>query len=217
MGSQTYTERDLLEHFGEVLIALEEVKAGMYSAKLSTDQPPTSPLGALYKGVNEMIEALEGEQRRTRAYQAELEEKLAMIEQQRSDIRKMSTPIIEIWDGVICLPIIGTMDAERSDEMAASLLPAVVEKKARCVLVDVTGIDIMDTNAIDTFIRMARSVRLLGSKCVLTGLNPRFARTIVDLGVELADIQTYRSLRAALADDLARRAEEEREDTDDEP
>lgn len=82
--------------------------------------------------------------------------------------------------------------------MTRTLLATVVEKKTPLVIIDITGIEVMDTRASDNFVRMARSVRLLGAKCVLSGVHPNIARTIVQLGVDLSGIESYRSTREAL-------------------
>jgi rsbT co-antagonist protein RsbR len=82
--------------------------------------------------------------------------------------------------------------------MTDALLKAVVDRAARCAIIDITGIDIMDTGTADHFVRMAKSVKLLGADCVLTGINPHIARTLVQMDVQLVGITTYRSLRTAL-------------------
>lgn len=189
---------EVIDRVADILMLLSDVAAGDYSMRLETDLPENHPLGALYLGINEMIESLGAAQERTAAYQAELEEKLRTIEQQRTAIRELSTPIIEVWESVLCLPVVGVVDSVRSSEMTQELLDAVVEKKSRFTIIDITGIEVMDTGAADHFIRMARSVQLLGAQCVLTGINPRTAQTIVHLGVDLGNIITYRTMRDAL-------------------
>lgn len=190
-------EGEILDKIADVLIALSEVSVGIYK-RLSTDLPLTHPVGALFQGVNEMIESLQREKQTNASYQSELEEKLQTIERQRSSIRELSTPIIEIWDRILCLPIVGVMDTTRSGEMTDALLKAVVDRAARCAIIDITGIDIMDTGTADHFVRMAKSVKLLGADCVLTGINPHIARTLVQMDVQLTGITTFRSLRTAL-------------------
>jgi rsbT co-antagonist protein RsbR len=190
-------EGEVLDKIADVLLVLSEVSIGIYK-RLDSSLPPSHPVGALFQGVNEMIEALEREKQLTASYQRELEEKLNTIERQRSSIRELSTPIIEIWDRVLCLPIVGVMDTTRSAEMTDSLLKTVVERSARCAIIDITGIDVMDTGTADHFIRMAKAVQLLGAECVLTGINPHIARTLVQMGVTLTGITTHRSLRTAL-------------------
>jgi rsbT co-antagonist protein RsbR len=187
--------RDRLE---DVLRVVAEVTRGDYSTRLPADLPAGHALQGLFSGVNEMIEALAAQETRNIEYQRELEDKLATIEQQRLAIRELSTPIMEVWEGILCLPIVGIMDSTRSADMTDALLRAVVATRARCTIIDITGIEVMDTSTADHFLRMAKAVQLLGAACVLTGLNPQIAQTLVHMDVDLGDLVTHRSLRDAL-------------------
>ena len=192
------SDEQILESVADALLTLANVGFGDYTTRLAVDVDDTSPLASLYRGINEMIESLSAEQAKSKAYQAELEDKLQTIEKQRAAIRDLSTPIMEVWDGVLCLPVVGVMDTMRSVEMTNSLLQTVVEKKTRCIIIDITGIDVMDTRTVDHFMRMARAVRLLGAQCVLTGINPHIAQTVVHMGIDLSNIVTHRTLHEAL-------------------
>jgi rsbT co-antagonist protein RsbR len=143
---------------------------------------------------NDLASAKAAEEERSR----ELADKLATIEQQRTAIRDLSTPVMEVWDGILCLPIVGIMDSTRSADMTDALLRAVVATKAQCTIIDITGIEVMDTQTADHFIRMAKAVRLLGAECVLTGINPQIAQTVIHMGFGITDIVAHRSLRDAL-------------------
>lgn len=193
---------DLLEQnnsrIGDILAVLAKVGRGDYDSRLAIDMPDDHPAAALYRGINEMIESLSIAQQRSAAFRKELEEKLATIEAQRAAIRELSTPIIEVWEGVLCMPIVGVMDSSRSADMMNALLQSVSDKGAEYVIIDVTGIEVMDTRTADQFIRTARAVQLLGAECVLTGINPRIAQTIVHMGLDLESVTTLRSLRSAL-------------------
>jgi len=133
----------------------------------------------------------------------ELEEKLATIEHQQNAMRELSSPLIEVWAGVLCLPVVGIVDTQRSAEMSAALLDAVVGRQVRVAIVDLTGVDVIDTKTADHFLKMTRAVRLLGAECVLTGIKPAVAQTLVHIGVDLTAITTLRSLRDALQRHLA--------------
>ncbi len=195
----------LAERIADILLTLADVGAGDYSVRLDTNLPESDPFGALRVAINEMVESLEDAAARSQAYQRELEDKIVTIERQREAIRELSTPIMEVWDGVLCLPIVGVMDSHRSAEMTESLLQAIVDKGALCAIIDITGIEAMDTRTADHFLRMAKAVRLLGAHCVLTGINPAIAQTVVHIGVDLQGIQTHRSLRDGLRQWVARR------------
>ena len=188
----------MLERIADILLVVADVGNGVYSTRLRSDFPSDHPLSTLYEGINQMISSLATEQQRSAAYQQELEEKLAMIEVQRAAIRELSTPIIEVWEGVLCLPVVGVLDSTRSAEMTEALLSAIVEKKADCAIIDITGIQVMDTGTADHFLRMARAVRLLGANCLLTGINPAIAQTIIHMGVDLSGVVTHRTMRNAL-------------------
>lgn len=192
------SDEQILESVADALLTLANVGFGDYSTRLDVAADDSTPLASLYRGINEMIESLSSEQAKSKAYQAELEDKLQTIEKQRAAIRELSTPIMEVWDGVLCLPVVGVMDTMRSVEMTNSLLQTVVEKKTRCIIIDITGIDVMDTRTVDHFMRMARAVRLLGAQCVLTGINPHIAQTVVHMGIDLSNIVTHRTLHEAL-------------------
>jgi len=135
---------------------------------------------------------------RAEASTRDLEAKLETIEMQQAAIRELSTPIIEVWAGVLCLPVVGVVDSQRSAEMTETLLETIVAKQARTAIVDITGIDVMDTKTADHFIKMARAVRLLGAECIVSGINPGIAQTLTHIGVDLTGVRTMRSLRDAL-------------------
>lgn len=197
-------DEELIDSVADVLLVLSNVGLGDYTSRVPVDGIDEShPLYSLYCGINEMIASLADEQARREAYQSELEDKLQTIERQRVAIRELSTPIIEVWDSVLCLPIVGVLDTVRSTEMTVALLQAVVEKEARYAIVDITGIEVMDTGTAEHFVRMARSVSLLGAQCSLTGMNPHIAQTVAHMGIELSGIQTYRSLKDALQQTVA--------------
>jgi rsbT co-antagonist protein RsbR len=189
-------DAELLENVADALLVLANVGYGDLEGRIPV--AGDGPIAALFAGINEMIESLAVERDRNRAYARELEERVATIEQQRAAIRELSTPVIEIWDGVLCLPVVGVVDSVRSAQMTDVLLHAIAEKRAGCAIVDITGIEVMDTRTVDHFIRMAKSVRLLGAQCLLTGVSPNIAHTMVHMGVTLTDVATHRSLREAL-------------------
>ena len=195
----------MLERIADALLVLSNVGFGDLDGRVVVEDHADHPLAALFAGINETIEALRTEREKNRAYQAELEEKLTTIEQQRNAIRELSTPVMEIWDGVLCLPVVGVVDSARSAQMTDVLLQTISMRGSRCAIVDITGIEVMDTKTVDHFVRMAKAVRLLGAECLLTGVSPNIAHTMVHMGVTLTDITTYRSLREALRSHVAQR------------
>jgi rsbT co-antagonist protein RsbR len=190
----------ILEHIIDVLMVLSEVTSNDFSGRLETTLPDDHPISALYKGINETVASLATAQERMLSYQRELEEKLDTIARQRAAISELSTPVIEIWNGVLCMPFVGVMDTARGAEMTEAILRATIEKNARCTIIDITGIEVMDTGTADHLIRVAKAIRLLGARCVVTGISPTIAQTIIHMGVQLDGVITRRSLRDALQD-----------------
>lgn len=134
----------------------------------------------------------------------ELKERIATIELQNQTILELSTPIIEVWDGVLCLPLVGVIDSERSAAMTEQLLDTVVRTGAATTIVDITGVDLIDTRIADQLVKMSKAVRLLGADCILSGINPRIAHTLTSLGIDLQGLTTVRSLRDGLERKLAK-------------
>jgi rsbT co-antagonist protein RsbR len=191
-------EVDLEASIGGILNLLAKVAKGDLTHRLESQYPDSHPVGALSHSINAMIEALADARARSEGYVVDLQDKLGAIERQQLAIQELSTPIIEVWNGVLCVPIVGLLDSTRTAEMTSALLAAIVQKKADCALIDITGIDVMDTRVVDHFVRMARAVRLLGAECVLSGVHPNISRTIVQMSIDLHGITTHRTISEAL-------------------
>jgi rsbT co-antagonist protein RsbR len=186
------------EEIAAIVRLLESVREGEWDARLADDLPDTHPLRALHESVNGVIAALSSERERRARLQVEIEERLTTIELQQAALRELSTPIIEVWSGVLCLPIIGVMDSDRSAQMMDQLLSAVADKRAAHVIIDVTGVDIMDSRTLNHLVSMAKAVRLLGASCVITGIPPAVAQALVAMQFDTSSLATLRSLREAL-------------------
>jgi len=130
--------------------------------------------------------------------EADQREKLALIERQANAIRELSTPILEVHDGVLCLPIIGVVDSSRAAEMMHLTLEAVVSEQARFLIIDLTGVPVLDTSTADRLLAIARAAGLVGAQTVITGLQPAVAQTVVTLGVGMGEVRTLRNLKDGL-------------------
>lgn len=135
-----------------------------------------------------------------RRAQKALEDRIALIERQRTLIERLSTPILRIWDGVIALPIIGAVDAERAAAMMDQLLAEVSARGVSFALLDLTGVEAIDTTTADQLLRIAGATRLLGAQAIITGIRPAVAQAMVALGVDLSAVETRSSLREGLRD-----------------
>jgi rsbT co-antagonist protein RsbR len=128
----------------------------------------------------------------------ELERRLVTIQDQQRAIHELSAPVINVWDNVLTVPLIGTMDNHRANELIERLLGAVGRSGTRYVILDLTGVDALDTSIAGHLLRLLLSLRLLGVEGLVTGISPQVAQTMVGLGVEFENVRTFRSLREGL-------------------
>lgn len=121
-----------------------------------------------------------------------------IIRQQREDMVELSTPVIKVWDKILTLPIIGTLDSRRAQLMMESLLHKIVETGSIIAILDITGVKTMDTLVANHLIKTVTAARLMGARCILTGVAPGIAQTMVQLGIDLSQITT----RAQMSDGI---------------
>src|SRR5437588_840941 len=121
-----------------------------------------------------------------------------IIRQQREDMMELSTPVIKVWDKILSLPIIGTLDSRRAQLMMEALLQKIVETSSVIAILDITGVKTMDTLVANHLIKTVTAARLMGARCILTGVSPAIAQTMVQLGIDLTEITT----RAQMADGI---------------
>ena len=121
-----------------------------------------------------------------------------VIRQQRADMLELSTPVIKVWDKILTLPIIGTLDSRRAQMMMEALLQKVVETGSTIAILDITGVRTMDTLVANHLIKTVTAARLMGARCILTGVSPAIAQTMVQLGIDLSQITT----RAQMSDGI---------------
>lgn len=129
---------------------------------------------------------------------AALEEKSRLLEV----IREASTPIAPVVEGILIVPLVGVFDAFRAESLTDKLLQEVSRSRARVVILDITGVPVFDADAAQLIIRLAQAIRLLGTEMLVVGVSPRMARTIVELGVDLAGLRTLGTLQDGLAQAL---------------
>ncbi|MDC0681728.1 PAS domain-containing protein [Sorangium atrum] len=134
-----------------------------------------------------------------RRAQDELRARITQIEKQQEVIRNLSTPIIEVWNGVLTLPMIGVVDSVRTAEVMDALLARIMEKQAHFAILDLTGVEVVDTKVASHLIELVAAIRLLGAEGIVAGIKPNVAQTMVALGLDLSTIATQRDLRAALS------------------
>ncbi|WP_438035358.1 STAS domain-containing protein [Sorangium sp. So ce204] len=129
----------------------------------------------------------------------ELQQSAELIAAQQETIRVLGTPVLPLAKGVLAMPLIGPLDARRSEQIMEGLLHGVTKESASVVILDVTGVETIDAQAADAVVRAARAVRLLGARVLVTGIQPSMAQVLVQLGVDLRGITTYSTLQSGIA------------------
>jgi rsbT co-antagonist protein RsbR len=130
--------------------------------------------------------------------ESELQAALEKVQQQQAVLQRVETPIIQVWDGVLALPIIGLLHAGRAAQITEQLLTEITRSHARFAILDLTGVDIVDTSTAEQLTRIGRSVHMLGGRAIITGMRPAIAQTMTHIGLDLSQVMTMRNLQDAL-------------------
>ena len=131
-----------------------------------------------------------------KTYQKSREE---VINRQQREMLELSTPVVKLWDGILALPMIGTLDSARTQVVMENLLQKVVETGAQIAILDITGVPTVDTLVAQHLLKTVTALRLMGAECIISGVRPQIAQTIVHLGVDLQGVTTKANLADALA------------------
>jgi rsbT co-antagonist protein RsbR len=130
------------------------------------------------------------------AYNQRIQEALT---EQADSMLAMSTPVTEIWDGILFLPIVGLIDSHRAREVMNSTLAKISETQAQVFILDISGVGVVDTAVANNLFRITRATKLMGCESIISGVSPAIAQTIVDLGIDVGRIRTTATMRDALA------------------
>lgn len=128
-----------------------------------------------------------------------IEQARAEIADQQLTIESLSSPVIQVWEGILTVPMVGTLDSRRAVRLTETLLETIAQRRARCVILDITGVPIVDTQIAQHLINTANACRLLGCEAVLVGIGIEVAQTLVQLGVSLEGLVTLANLQAGIA------------------
>jgi rsbT co-antagonist protein RsbR len=137
----------------------------------------------------------------TEIYQKSKEQ---IIKRQQEELLELSTPVVKLWDGILALPIIGTLDSARTQVVMESLLQAIVQSNSRVAIIDITGVPTVDTVVAQHLLKTVTAARLMGADCIISGVRPQIAQTIVHLGINLLDVTTKATLASAFKTALDR-------------
>jgi len=177
---------ELAMGLSDCFMVLTEVRQGRLDVSVSdaTLNSPEELVRQLGMALNEAVQGLRDVQEIT--------------ERQQATIRELSTPVLKVWDGTIVLPIIGVLDTRRAMDIMEKVLHSIAEQSARHVILDLTGVDTVDTRTADHLLKVMRARQLLGANCLLSGIQPAVAQTLVEIGVDLSSVRTMRNLQASL-------------------
>jgi rsbT co-antagonist protein RsbR len=127
-----------------------------------------------------------------------------IIKRQQNELLELSTPVIKLWDGVLAVPMIGTLDSGRTQLVMESLLKRIVDTGSELAIIDITGVPAVDTLVAQHLLKTVTAIRLMGADCIISGIRPQIAQTIVHLGIDLQGITTKATLADALSVALKR-------------
>ncbi|MBW2533185.1 MAG: STAS domain-containing protein [Deltaproteobacteria bacterium] len=175
--------KELAEALSEAIEVLKAIGAGNADARVGERlmQSKHPELAELGEAINQTV-----------AGQAET------LRRQEQAMRELANPILRIWDDVLAIPIVGIVDSSRTAHIMDRLLGQIVATQSKCVIIDITGVDVVDTRTADNLIKMVKAAELVGATCVMTGLSPAVAQTVVDIGVDLSSVVTLRNLQDGL-------------------
>jgi len=132
----------------------------------------------------------------TESYQKTREE---VISRQQQELLELSTPVVELWQGILALPLIGTLDSSRTQVVMQNLLDGIVKTRSDIAIIDITGVPVVDTLVAQHLLKTVAAARLMGAECMISGIRPQIAQTIIHLGVDLAGVITKATLADAFA------------------
>lgn len=159
---------------------------------MKEDLGETADLVSLIWQVSEMVDELG-------LYTTEMyrQSREAIIQRQQEELIELSTPVVKLWEGILAVPLIGTLDSARTQIVMESLLEKIVETGSTVAIIDITGVPVVDTLVAQHLLKTVAAARLMGAQCIVSGIRPQIAQTIVHLGVDLENVVTKANLSGA--------------------
>jgi rsbT co-antagonist protein RsbR len=192
--------KERIEHIEDVL---SSVAAGELDIRINSEIE--DDLTGIEQAINILIDDLTYELKQSKKMKEELEDKLKKIQdqqktivQQQEDLMELSSPVTKVWDNILILPVIGTLDSQRTQIMMENLLQKIVETGCTISILDITGVPTVDTQVANHLLKTVTAARLLGADCIISGISPAIAQTIVHLGIDLSAIRTKATLQDAM-------------------
>lgn len=182
------------------LARLEDVLAAAAAMQLDSriNSQDDDEFASVEQAIDVLLEDFSTLLEERRQAEAELQVRLATIQKQQEAINELSTPVIKVWDNLLVLPIIGTLDSQRTQRMMESLLQQIVATGSKIAILDITGVPVVDTMVANHLIKTITAAGLMGAECILSGIGPGIAQTIVHLGIDLSGIKTKSTMMEAM-------------------
>ena len=201
--SEKYNVEKFQERIDRIEDVLASVAAGDMNARIESQTE--DDLSGIEAAIDLLIDDLTDELRQRDIMQKESDEKLSKIQeqqktimQQQEDLLELSSPVSKVWDNILILPVIGTLDSQRTQIMMENLLQKIVDTGCTIAILDITGVPTVDTQVANHLLKTVTSARLLGAECIISGISPAIAQTIVHLGIDLSVIRTKATLQDAM-------------------
>lgn len=189
-----------IEHIEDIL---SSVAAGDLDLRIESEFE--DDLSGVEQAINLLIDDLTHELKKSIKLKQEMEEKLLKIQeqqktilQQQEDLMELSSPVSKVWENILILPVIGTLDSQRTQVMMENLLQKIVATGCTTAILDITGVPTVDTQVANHLLKTVTAARLLGAECIVSGISPAIAQTIVHLGINLSNILTKATLQDAM-------------------
>jgi rsbT co-antagonist protein RsbR len=200
---ESFNVKNVKERINRIEDVLASVAAGDMDIRIQSDIE--DDFSGIEAAIDLLISDLTDELREREKMQKELEGKLAKIQeqqktimQQQEDLLELSSPVSKVWDNTLILPVIGTLDSQRTQIMMENLLQKIVETGCTISILDITGVPTVDTQVANHLLKTVTAARLLGAECIISGISPAIAQTIVHLGIDLSSIRTKATLQDAM-------------------
>ena len=192
--------KERINHIEDVL---SSIAAGNLDLRIESDIE--DDFSGVEQAINLLIEDLTHELRKSNQMKSEMEDKLRKIQeqqktilQQQEDLMELSSPVSKVWENILILPVIGTLDSQRTQIMMENLLQKIVSTGCTTAILDITGVPTVDTQVANHLLKTVTAARLLGAECIVSGISPAIAQTIVHLGISLTNILTKATLQDAM-------------------
>ena len=144
------------------------------------------------------ITAIKQRQEQVERLEAQIQEKIAIIDSQESLLDQLAVPVIQVWEGILLLPLIGVIDSRRATHVMENMLSSIVRASARFVILDITGVPVVDTSVASYLVHAVQAAQLLGCQSILVGISPEIGQTLVGLGVDFSHILTKATMQSGL-------------------